>query len=62
MREILTVEEVADFLSVHRSTIYRLLRKGDIPAFKVGSDWRFVRFEVELWTRLRSEIEADGRS
>jgi len=57
MPEILTLEEVAAFLKVHRSTVYRLLRKREIPAFKVGSDWRFLNFEVELWTKLRSEVE-----
>jgi len=58
--DVLTVQEVADFLKVHRSTIYRLLRKGELPAFKLASDWRFLRSEVELWTKLRSEPRTDG--
>lgn len=62
MSEVLTVEEVAAFRKVHRSTVYRMVGKGELPAFKVGSEWRFVRFEVELWTKLRSEIDADGPS
>jgi excisionase family DNA binding protein len=41
--ELLTAEELADFLRVHRSTVYRLLRNGQLPAFRVGSDWRFSR-------------------
>jgi excisionase family DNA binding protein len=36
---VLTVEEVARYLHVHKSTIYRLLRQKELPAFKVGSDW-----------------------
>jgi excisionase family DNA binding protein len=50
--EILTVEEVCELLRVDRSTIYRLVKEGRIPAFRIGSDWRFrkegiVRLMVE---------------
>jgi len=48
---ILTVQEIADYLRVHPSTIYRLLKKGEIPAFKVGSDWRFVLSEAVKWSK-----------
>jgi len=51
----LTLPEVARFLRVHPSTIYRLLKQHDIPAFKVGSDWRFTQETIESWTK-RSEI------
>jgi len=51
--EILTVGEVAIYLRVHRSTVYRLLRCKQIPAFKVGSDWRFERGSVDQWMRDR---------
>jgi excisionase family DNA binding protein len=50
---ILTVPEVSEFLKVHPSTIYRLLKTSQIPAFKVGSDWRFNLFEIEHWSRER---------
>ncbi len=46
---VLTVNEVAGQLRVHRSTIYRLLKEGQIPAFKVGSDWRFNQEELDKW-------------
>ena len=46
---IMTVREVADFLHVHPSTIYRLLRQGKLPAFRVGSDWRFSREAIDRW-------------
>ena len=38
---LLTLEEVADFLHVHPSIVYRLLKNRRIPAFRMGSDWRF---------------------
>jgi len=46
---VLTVDELADYLRVHRSTIYRLLKRGALPAFKVGSDWRFHRESIDRW-------------
>ena len=49
MNEILTVSEVSAWLKVHPSTIYRLVRAKQIPAFRVGADWRFVAQDLELW-------------
>jgi excisionase family DNA binding protein len=51
MDKILTLEEVAEFLRVHPTTVYRLLRKSKIPAFKVGSDWRFNEAAVGKWIK-----------
>ena len=46
---VLTVEEVARYLHVHQSTIYRLARQKELPAFKVGSDWRFNIESIDKW-------------
>ena len=45
----MTVREVSDYLRVHPSTIYRLLRHRQIPAFQVGSDWRFNIEAIDHW-------------
>jgi len=58
MARVLTLEEVASYLRVHPSTIYRLLKKKELPAFKVGSDWRFNLESIDRW---RSEAERGGR-
>lgn len=50
--KVLTVNELAEYLRVHRSTIYRLLKKGQLPGFKIGSDWRFNVEVIDDW-RLR---------
>jgi excisionase family DNA binding protein len=47
--KVMTVEEVSEYLRVHPSTIYRLLRKRQLPAFKVGSDWRFNLESLDRW-------------
>jgi excisionase family DNA binding protein len=46
---VLTVTDLSDYLRVHRSTIYRLLRRGQLPAFKIGSDWRFEVAAIDQW-------------
>jgi excisionase family DNA binding protein len=46
---VLTVKELSAYLRVHPSTIYRLLKKGQIPGFKLGSDWRFNIEAIDRW-------------
>ncbi len=47
--EIFTVSELSKHLRVHPTTIYRLLRRGLIPGFRVGNTWRFSRAAIEKW-------------
>ena len=46
---VMTVRELAEYLRVHPATIYRLLRQGKLPGFRVGSDWRFSREAIDQW-------------
>ncbi len=48
---LLTVNELATFLHVHPTTIYRLLKAHKLPAFRVGSDWRFNMETINKWMR-----------
>jgi excisionase family DNA binding protein len=52
--EILTVTEVARFLRVPKSTIYKLARVGELPASKIGKHWRFLRRDIHEWMHGRS--------
>jgi excisionase family DNA binding protein len=45
----MTVNEVANYLKVHTATIYRLLKRGALPAFRVGFDWRFKKEAIDEW-------------
>jgi excisionase family DNA binding protein len=47
--KVLTVKEAADYLRIHTSTIYRLLKRKELPAFRVGSDWRFNVEDIDRW-------------
>ncbi len=53
--EILDVEGVARALGVSTRTIYNLARSGDIPAMRVGREWRFVRRNIIEWVANGSE-------
>ncbi|MDH5347225.1 MAG: helix-turn-helix domain-containing protein [Nitrospira sp.] len=52
--EILTVMEVAKFLRVPKSTVYKLARVGELPASKIGKHWRFLRRDIHDWMHSRS--------
>ena len=53
--EILTIPEMADYLRVHKLTLYRLIKAGKVPSFKIGSDYRFMRSAIETWIKDLSE-------
>ena len=47
--ELMTADEVAEYLRVNRTRIYRLLKRKELPAFKVGTDFRLRRVDVVEW-------------
>jgi excisionase family DNA binding protein len=49
MIELMTINEVASYLRVNKKTVYRLLERGDIPARKVGHQWRFDKASIDQW-------------
>jgi excisionase family DNA binding protein len=51
---VMTLQEVADYLRVTRSTIHRLLKRNEIPAFRIGRHWRFNVEEIEDWCTSRA--------
>ena len=38
--QIMTTKEIAKYLGVHEMTVYRWLKKGILPGFKIGGRWR----------------------
>jgi excisionase family DNA binding protein len=53
--EVLTLPEVAVYLRCSPSTIYRLLKTGELHGFKVGA-WRFSRAVLDAWMRERVAV------
>ena len=57
--EIMTIEEVARYLSLHELTVRRLAREGEIPAFKVGRQWRVKRRILDRWIERETRRNLD---
>ena len=48
-KPLLTTEQVAQYLKVDKFTVYRLVSRKKIPAFRVGNQWRFKQEMIEAW-------------
>ena len=46
---IMTIDEVALYLKIPKSTVYILAQEGKIPCQKVGRHWRFRRETIDQW-------------
>lgn len=56
--DIMTLSEVATYLKVGESTVYRMAREGGLPAFKVRGSWRFHRERIDRWIEAETERQA----
>jgi excisionase family DNA binding protein len=54
VEDFFTIDELAEYLRVHPTTVYRLLRQGRLPGFRVGGNWRFRRTLIEQWQAEQS--------
>jgi excisionase family DNA binding protein len=49
LQAFLTTEDVLGYLKVTPRTIYRLIRTGELPAVRIGRQWRFRRADLDDW-------------
>ncbi len=57
--EILTVPEVAALLKVADKTVYTMVQRGELPAFKVRGQWRLRRADLDAW--IADQTHRSGR-
>jgi excisionase family DNA binding protein len=50
-KTVLTLLEVAEYLRIPSSTIYKLSREGTLPAQKVGRNWRYHKDAIDDWLK-----------
>jgi len=62
MTDLLTTTQVQDLLQVDRTTIYRMVESGRLPAIRVGKQWRFSRPEIERWLVTAASLVKPGPS
>lgn len=53
---IMTLDEVANFLRLHKSTVYRMAREGRLPGNKVAGQWRFKKERLVEWFEKQQEL------
>jgi excisionase family DNA binding protein len=49
IKAVFTIGEVAEILRVHPTTIYRMLKRKELPGFKVGGNWRIGASALDRW-------------
>jgi excisionase family DNA binding protein len=60
-QQLMTLEQVAEYLNVDKFTVYRLIADQKIEAFKVGNQWRFKPQMIEEWLESNSSLNDSSR-
>lgn len=55
--DVLTIEDLASYLKIPKSTLYKLVREGKIPSQKVGRHWRFHKEAIDHWLNEKREVK-----
>ena len=55
--EVLTLREVAQILKLGHTSTYGMAQRGELPSFKVGTQWRFRRSEIDAWLNRRARAQ-----
>lgn len=59
--DILNIEELAVYLKIPKSTLYKLVREGKIPSQKIGRHWRFRKGAIDNWLEeIRANAPGSG--
>jgi excisionase family DNA binding protein len=58
MNDLLTVKEVAKLLRLSAQTLYKMLEQGEIPAMRIGKQWRFEASVVKNWLESQGSASA----
>ncbi len=56
--EVLTIEELAAYLRIPKSTLYKLVREGKVPSQKIGRHWRFLKNAIDAWLKEHRDLGA----
>jgi excisionase family DNA binding protein len=55
---MLTVREVADSLKLTTKTVYKLILNGELPAIRVGGQWRIAKVELDRFLQNGHNVPA----
>jgi len=60
LQTFLTTEEVLGYLKITPRTIYRLIRSGELPAVRIGRQWRFRPSDLDRWLERQRGLSASS--
>lgn len=62
-KEVMTAEELAEYLSFSKNWVYRKAEAGELPGVKLGNRWRFKKSVIDKWLekRIAAEERAEAR-
>ena len=60
--EVMTIDELAEYLKVSKSSLYELAQQGKVPGQKVGKHWRFSRQAIDKWIANKDGGQPSGGS
>ena len=49
--DVMTIDEVAAYLKLSKSSLYQFVRAGKVPGVKIGQQWRFQKITIDEWMR-----------
>jgi excisionase family DNA binding protein len=63
-KEFLNIDELSEYLSIKKSTLYSMVENGELPHYKIGRQLRFRRDDLEIWleSHRKNEINPEKRA
>lgn len=49
LANVMTIDDLAAYLKLSKSTLYKLCAEGKVPGTKVGRHWRFRKDIIDNW-------------
>ena len=58
---VMSIDQLAAYLQIPKSTLYKLVQEGKVPGRKIGRQWRFHRDSVDAWLGQGTELRVVER-
>lgn len=62
MKELLTTQELAKYLKLRPETVLRIVKRGELPAAKIGRQYRFDRDQIDNWLLQNTRVNNPNQS
>ena len=57
----MTLSQLAEYLQLGKSTVYKMVQKGEIPGIKIANQWRFDKKEIEKWVKEQKNLRQERK-